>query len=180
MAEQPDPSNDSSEPLDTMETDPPADTHLDTAELLAEPVAGSDPSDLDLKKIAQDYAEYLVVNSKQEKQVLDERVQSVVFRVEEFKQQLDHMHQNITSSSNKMQEAYEHMQQLRELFQRIDQVEAFLGVVSESVDQLDESISRAEKELDPSKIRKVFSVLPKLVCCLSVMELNYVIWPAQF
>lgn len=62
MAEQPDPSHDSSERLDTMETDPPADTHLDTAE----PVAGGDPSDLDLKKIAQDYAEYLVVNSKQE------------------------------------------------------------------------------------------------------------------
>lgn len=66
MAEQPDPSHDSSEPLDNMETDPPANTHLDTAEPLAEPVAGGDPSDLDLKKIAQDYAEYLVVNSKQE------------------------------------------------------------------------------------------------------------------
>lgn len=66
MAEQPDPSHDSSKPLDTMETDPPADTHLDMAEPLAEPVAGGDPSDLDLKKIAQDYAEYLVVNSKQE------------------------------------------------------------------------------------------------------------------
>ena len=58
--------------------------------------------------------------------------------------------------------------------------QAFLGVVSESVDQLDESISRAEKELDPSKIRKVFSVLPKLVGFLSVMELNIVIWPPQF
>ena len=62
MAEQPEPSHDSSEPLDTMETDPPADAHLDAAE----PVAAGDPSDLDLKKTAQDYAEYLVVNSKQE------------------------------------------------------------------------------------------------------------------
>ena len=46
--------------------------------------------------------------------------------------------------------------------------QAFLGVVSESVEQLEESISRAEKELDPSKIRKVFSVLPKLVGFSSV------------
>ena len=43
----------------------------------------------------------------------------------------------------------------------IDQ--AFLGVVSTSVDQLEESISQAERELDPSKLRKVFSALPKLV-----------------
>ena len=41
--------------------------------------------------------------------------------------------------------------------------QAFLGVVSTSVDQLEESISQAERELDPSKLRKVFSALPKLV-----------------
>ena len=70
-----------------------------------------------------------------QKQVLDERVQSVVFRVEEFKQQLDHMHQNITSCSDKTQEVYEHMQQLKELFQRIDQVEVGCLTFSHKPDQ---------------------------------------------
>ena len=55
--------------------------------------------------------------------MLDERIEGVVFRVEEFKRQLDWMHQNITSSSKKMQELYEQSQHLKELFQRIDQVE---------------------------------------------------------
>lgn len=40
--------------------------------------------------------------------------------------------------------------------------QAFLSVVSKNVDQLEESISKAEKELDPSKLRKVFSTLPGL------------------
>ena len=75
------------------------------------------------------------MHTRTQKQVLDERVQSVVFRVEEFKQQLDHMHQNITSCSDKMQEVYEHMQQLKELFQRIDQVEVGCLTLSQKPDQ---------------------------------------------
>jgi hypothetical protein len=42
-------------------------------------------------------------------------------------------------------------------------VQAFLGVVGRNVDQLEESMSKAEKELDPNKLRKVFSALPGLV-----------------
>ena len=42
-------------------------------------------------------------------------------------------------------------------------LQAFLGVVSRNVDVLEECVSKAEKELDPSKLRKVFSSLPKLV-----------------
>ena len=42
-------------------------------------------------------------------------------------------------------------------------LQAFLGVVGRNVDQLEESMSKAEKELDPNKLRKVFSALPGLV-----------------
>lgn len=119
---------------------------------------------LDLARTAEEYAQYLVVNSKQDvswklhcvslvscidnlhrctlllsscrlellpplhlkKQALDERIENVVFRVEEFKRQLEWMHQNITSCSGKTHELYEHTQQLKELFRRIDQVEVSL------------------------------------------------------
>ncbi len=47
----------------------------------------------------------------------------MVFRVEEFKRQLEWMHQNITSCSGKTQELYEHTQQLKDLYNRIDQLE---------------------------------------------------------
>ena len=59
MADLEQPISGDSEPPATMETDDP---QLDAAE----PMTEGDPSDLDLKKTAQDYAEYLVVNSKQD------------------------------------------------------------------------------------------------------------------
>ena len=58
--------------------------------------------------------------------------------------------------------------------------QAFLGVVSTSVDQLEESISQAERELDPSKLRKVFSALPKLVGPLIIMRtLSVIFGPSE-
>ena len=59
MADLEQPSGGDSEPPATMETD---DTQLDAVE----PMTEGEPSDLDLRKTAQDYAEYLVVNSKQD------------------------------------------------------------------------------------------------------------------
>ena len=59
MADIEQPSGGDSEPPATMETDDP---QLDTPE----PMTEGEPSDLDLRKTAQDYAEYLVVNSKQD------------------------------------------------------------------------------------------------------------------
>ena len=36
-------------------------------------------------------------------------------------------------------------------------------VVGRNVDQLEEAMSKVEKELDPNKLRKVFSAIPGLV-----------------
>ena len=40
-----------------------------------------------------------------------------------------------------------------------------MNVVGRNVDHLEENITRAERELDPSKLRKVFSSLSGLVSC---------------
>ena len=58
-----------------------------------------------------------------QKQLLDDRIESVVLRVDEFKKQLETMHGNLASSSEKMQDLHEKMRMLKELFKRIDQVE---------------------------------------------------------
>ena len=58
-----------------------------------------------------------------QKQLVDDRIESVVLRVDEFKKQLETMNENLTSSSEKMQELHEKMRMLKELFKRIDQVE---------------------------------------------------------
>ena len=62
-----------------------------------------------------------------QKQLLDDRIESVVLRVDEFKKQLETMHGNLASSSEKMQDLHEKMRMLKELFKRIDQVEVRLG-----------------------------------------------------
>ncbi|XP_064393136.1 biogenesis of lysosome-related organelles complex 1 subunit 4-like [Halichondria panicea] len=118
---------------------------------------GEEEEGVDLKKMAEDYASYLVINSKQDTQQLDERIENVVFRVEEFKAQLAHMHTNISSTSDKMRHLHDNSEQLKTLYTRIDQVEAFVSLVGHNVDQMEEAISKAEKELDPSKLRKMFS-----------------------
>ncbi len=56
-------------------------------------------------------------------QQLDERIENVVFRVEEFKAQLAHMHTNISSTSDKMRHLHDNSEQLKTLYTRIDQVE---------------------------------------------------------
>jgi uncharacterized coiled-coil DUF342 family protein len=50
----------------------------------------------------------------------------VVLRVDEFKKQLETMNENLTSSSEKMEELHKKMRMLKELFNRIDQVEVNL------------------------------------------------------
>ena len=62
-----------------------------------------------------------------QKQLVDDRIESVVLRVDEFKKQLETMNENLTSSSEKMQELHEKMRMLKELFKRIDQVEVRLN-----------------------------------------------------
>ena len=41
--------------------------------------------------------------------------------------------------------------------------QAFVSVVTQRVNALEEAVSKAEKDLEPSKFRKVFSSFPKLV-----------------
>ena len=61
-----------------------------------------------------------------QKQLLDDRIESVVLRVDEFKKQLETMHENIASSSEKMEALHEKMTMLKELFKRIDQAEVII------------------------------------------------------
>lgn len=123
-----------------------------------------------------------------QKRQLDERIEQVSFRVEEFQQQLSWMHQNVSSTSEKVSIVHSKMEQLKTLFERIDQVEvclfvclslrklmslfhdplflllqAFVNTVTRQLDQLEQVVSDAEKELQPSTIRKVFSALPGMV-----------------
>ena len=58
-----------------------------------------------------------------QKRQLDDRIEQIVFRVEEFKQQLLWMHQNVSSTSEKVSIVHAKLEQLMALFERIDQVE---------------------------------------------------------
>lgn len=46
-----------------------------------------------------------------------------------------------------------------------------MNVVSGNVDVLEESISKVERELDPSKLRKVFSSLPMKVRSMQLVPM---------
>ncbi|XP_003384747.1 PREDICTED: uncharacterized protein LOC100633886 [Amphimedon queenslandica] len=140
--------------------DEDVEQHPDGSTRLEEEEETREVSDENIEKSAKDYAEYLVVNSKQEKAQLDERIQSIHFRVEEFERQLEWMHQNVTSTSEKVSELHSHTLKLNDLFNKIDQIETFVNVVNSSVEALEQSINKAEKDLEPSKLRKVMSVIP--------------------
>lgn len=147
---------------------------------------------------------------------MDDRIEGVVFRVEEFKSQLEHVQHNMVSNAEKVDDLHSYSQQLKDLYTRVDHVEvfttslgtytnpkvcindsmtlilhvlytehpcigylphsfamvyvctyscfqAFVNMVAQSVDSLEEVVAKAERDLDPSKLRKVFSSLPKLV-----------------
>ena len=61
--------------------------------------------------------------TREQKQLLDDRIESVLLRVDEFKKQLETMHENTASNSEKMQDLHDKMRMLKDLFKRIDQVE---------------------------------------------------------
>ena len=114
--------------------------------------------------------------------------------MEEMKNQLDWMKQSMSSNTQKTELLLENTKRLKELFQRVDQIEvlccvaalsardtvlisctvqAFVNLVSKNVDVLEESVTNAEKTLDPSALQKMFKVLPGLVCSnLHVMYLS--------
>ena len=114
-----------------------------------------------------------------------------------MKNQLDWMKQSMSSNTQKTELLLENTKRLKELFQRVDQIEvwlcvcvcvcvcvcgvcvcvhlcpfksvisfivqAFVNLVSKNLDLLEESVTSAEKTLDPSTLQKVFKVLPGLV-----------------
>ena len=58
-----------------------------------------------------------------QKQVMDDRIESVVFRVEEFKSQLEHVQHNMICNAEKIDDLHSYVQQLKELYARVDQVQ---------------------------------------------------------
>ena len=48
-----------------------------------------------------------------------------------------------------------------------------MQLTAQNVDVLEEAVSRAERELDPSTIRKVFTAFPKLVSHYISSYCNY-------
>ena len=58
-----------------------------------------------------------------QKQVLDDRIEGVVFRVEEFKSQLEHVQHNMVCNAEKVDDLHSYTQQLKDLYARVDQVD---------------------------------------------------------
>ena len=55
--------------------------------------------------------------------MLDDRIEGVVFRVEEFKSQLEHVQRNMISNAEKVDDLHSHVQQLKDLYTRVDQIQ---------------------------------------------------------
>ena len=55
--------------------------------------------------------------------MLDDRIEGVVFRVEEFKSQLEHVQHNMVCNAEKVDDLHSYTQQLKDLYARVDQVD---------------------------------------------------------
>lgn len=60
---------------------------------------------------------------------MDDRIEGVVFRVEEFKSQLEHVQHNMVCNSEKVDDLHSYAQHLRDLYTRVDQVGvSYIGI----------------------------------------------------
>lgn len=72
--------------------------------------------------IAISHTIHNILHSPHQKQVMDDRIEGVVFRVEEFKSQLEHVQHNMVCNSEKVDDLHSYAQHLKDLYTRVDQV----------------------------------------------------------
>lgn len=122
-----------------------------------------DEVELDVGKCAAEFAQYCQVDVKNESKVIEETIEDMLVRLDEFSHLADSIRNDSSQSLIEIiPQLYERSQELPTIFRKIDQLEAFVNAVKKNVDEMEESVSTAERELGSHKIQKVLKSIPGL------------------
>ncbi|XP_024153608.1 biogenesis of lysosome-related organelles complex 1 subunit 4 [Oryzias melastigma] len=122
---------------------------------------GDEPEEDDgvLRQAALDYSSYLRATAGEEILCLEKSLEEMLTRVDEFVGMLD-MIRNDTSQivNENLPQIQQKSDEMRQIYRRIDKLEAFVKMVGSNVSAMEEQVVQAEGELGtlPSAFKKIF------------------------
>ncbi|CAE1295740.1 BLOC1S4 [Acanthosepion pharaonis] len=126
------------------------------------PVVVSDlPSTVLTEELISDYVEYLKVDSSQEEKRFSESIDEMLTKLDEFCGLVDMIRGDSTLCLYKtLPEISMKAAEMQKVFDKIDQLEAFVSIVSKNVHMMEEHVNKAEAKMGSlSGIKKMITSL---------------------
>ncbi|XP_037285444.2 biogenesis of lysosome-related organelles complex 1 subunit 4-like [Rhipicephalus microplus] len=114
-----------------------------------------------LEELAADYSQFFKVDISNDKRILDEGIDELLARLDEFTGLINTVRSDDTLClTHTLPDICEKSKGLEQVYNRIDALEQFVGVVRESVDAMEEKVTEAENAFGGSTVMKFLSSLP--------------------
>lgn len=112
-----------------------------------------------LDKIAQNYAECVMIETAKERQIFNESVEDILAKLEEFLSLSDLIRSDVNLSLNTtLNGIHAKSKEIEKYFDRIDKLEAFVMMVKKNVNEIESAVEGAESELSGlGSIRKALN-----------------------
>ncbi|XP_056154651.1 biogenesis of lysosome-related organelles complex 1 subunit 4 [Lampris incognitus] len=121
-----------------------------------------DSNDEILRHTAQEYSSYIRATAGEEILCLEKSLEDMLTRVDEFVGMLD-MIRNDTSQivNESLPQIQQKSDEMRQIYRRIDKLEAFVKMVSANVSAMEEQVTQAEGELGtlPGALKKILRTM---------------------
>lgn len=126
-------------------------------------VLGDLLSELHLDFCAQDFASYMKVDVSSQVKTYEDIIEDMLVRLDEFCQTADMIRsESGMFMTDLLPRIVAQSKDLPAMFEKIDQLERFVVVVQKNVDQLEEKVNKAEKDLGTSTVSTVRGLLNSL------------------
>ncbi|XP_034056773.1 biogenesis of lysosome-related organelles complex 1 subunit 4 [Gymnodraco acuticeps] len=127
------------------------------------PEERSPEQDEELRHTALSYSSYIKATAGKEILCLDKSLEEMLTRVDEFVGMLD-MIRNDTSQivNENLPQIQQKSDEMRQIYRRIDKLEAFVKMVGANVNEMEDQVTLAEGELGtlPGAFKKIFRSVP--------------------
>lgn len=113
-----------------------------------------------VSELAQEYAAYTTIPIAKEKAQFEESVEMMLNRLDEYCQLVDLIRSDTSLCLNStLPHIYGKSQQMKAIFERIDKLEAFVGVVKRNVAVMEELVAKAEADVGSvSSVKKMLQL----------------------
>ncbi|KAM6101581.1 biogenesis of lysosome-related organelles complex 1 subunit 4 isoform 2-T2 [Theristicus caerulescens] len=132
---------------------------------LGEPEEEEDPSEASLSATAAAYSAYLLADRSlfsDQIESLDKSLEDLLTRVDEFVGMLDMIRSDSSQVVNEsIPQIYTKATEMRQIYRKIDKLEAFVKMIGNSVAGLEERVIKAETDLGafPSTFKKILHTI---------------------